>query len=150
MFSGCMCSSGVAEPVPAKKAGALTEGREWAPSGANSKKGESMSELERAAVGPFAKSGPHNPRSSIGGFNIFSAHRIYKDTLAAIGYVTLRDVAKELGLPLDVLASFCEAVDRNMPDNDYHNKLHVADVVQLMFLQTSESGEHTKPPPCAN
>ena len=150
MWSGCNCGSAVraADPVPVKGAGALTEGREWAPlAGGGSKRDESdgISELERAAVGSFAESGPHNPRSAIGRFNIFSAQRLYEDTLAGIGYVVLRDAAKELGLPLDVLAKFCEAVDRNMPDNDYHNKLHVADVIQLMFLQTSESGEHAKP-----
>jgi hypothetical protein len=97
-----------------------------------------------SVLGTFARQGSHNPRSKINRFNIFAAERISKHTLAAIGYLALLDTAISLSLPLHALELFCEAVDQNMPHNDYHNKLHVADVVQMMLLQTLEDGKRMR------
>ena len=74
-------------------------------------------------------------------FNAMQLGQKFGYPLATLGYSVLRDVANELGLPLTQLEAFCLAVDLYMPKNDYHNRLHVADVVQLMHLQCSEGGE---------
>jgi len=47
---------------------------------------------------------------------------------------------KELELPMKRFLKFALEVDTIMRPNRYHNRLHVADVVQLMFLQTEAGG----------
>ena len=93
------------------------------------------------ALDSLANHGSHHMHSKIGQFDVFSAHRLCEETLAAVGYLALRDVAEKLSLPLNTLAAFCEAVDQNMLPNGYHSRLHVADVLQLMVLQTIDDGE---------
>ena len=93
------------------------------------------------ALDSFANHGSHHVHSTIDQFDVFSAHRLCEETLAAVGYLALRDVAEKLSLPLKTLAAFCEAVDQNMLPNGYHSRLHVADVLQLMVLQTIDDGE---------
>ena len=93
------------------------------------------------ALDSLANDGSHHMHSKIGQFDVFSAHRLCEETLAAVGYLALRDVAEKLSLPLKTLAAFCEAVDQNMLPNGYHSRLHVADVLQLMVLQTIDDGE---------
>ena len=62
--------------------------------------------------------------------------------LACVGFAALLEVSKGLGLHIDRLENFCMAVDDSMPPgNAYHNKLHVADVTQMMYCLTCENGE---------
>lgn len=85
--------------------------------------------------------GSWHPGAKPDRFNAMQLGQKFGYPLATLGYSVLRDVANELGLPLTQLEAFCLAVDLYMPKNDYHNRLHVADVVQLMHLQCSEGGE---------
>jgi hypothetical protein len=63
-----------------------------------------------------------------------------------MGFAALVDVSKELGLSLERLEEFCSTVDASMPnENAYHNKLHVADVTQMMFRLTCEGGKDYTP-----
>ena len=94
-----------------------------------------------SALDSFADQGSHHLHSKVNRFDVFSAHRLCEETLAAVGYLALRDVAEKLSLPLETLATFCEAVDKHMLADGYHSRLHVADVLQLMVLQTLGDGE---------
>ena len=85
--------------------------------------------------------GSWHPGAKPDRFNAMQLGQKFGYPLATLGFSVLRDVANELGLPLTQLEAFCLAVDLYMPKNDYHNRLHVADVVQLMHLQCSEGGE---------
>jgi hypothetical protein len=83
--------------------------------------------------------------SSADTFNVLRVgNQFPNNPLACVGFASLFDVSKELGLKIDRLENFCAAVDASMPnENSYHNKLHVADVTQMMFRLTREGGETT-------
>lgn len=74
-------------------------------------------------------------------FNVVKLGTKCEKPLFALAFAVLRDVSEVLGLSMDKLAEFCLKVDSHMLENHYHNRLHVADVVQMFYLQTLEGGK---------
>uniref|UniRef100_A0A061QR10 3',5'-cyclic-nucleotide phosphodiesterase n=1 Tax=Tetraselmis sp. GSL018 TaxID=582737 RepID=A0A061QR10_9CHLO len=85
------------------------------------------------------------PRSCrlIAQINYFDALKLSKLTkypLTVISVAALRQVAVQLGLPLEKVQKFSFAVEQKMNDNCYHNAIHVSDVVQSTYIQTLTAG----------
>eukprot|EP00191_Tetraselmis_sp_GSL018_P004137 CAMPEP_0177609420 /NCGR_PEP_ID=MMETSP0419_2-20121207/19077_1 /TAXON_ID=582737 /ORGANISM="Tetraselmis sp., Strain GSL018" /LENGTH=409 /DNA_ID=CAMNT_0019104339 /DNA_START=422 /DNA_END=1651 /DNA_ORIENTATION=+ len=60
--------------------------------------------------------------------------------LAATAVAALRQVAIQLELPLEKIQKFGLEVEKRMLPISYHNRVHVVDVLQLMYLQTAPGG----------
>ena len=128
------------EPVAASVS--RSSSAEPAPCTSDSATGDPAPTAERAAAalqeevsdlfGPCRLSAPAD---------VFQAHSLQKFShpLGVLAFGILQEVAAELGLPLDKIERFALALEAQMPDdNHYHNKFHVADVAQLMFLQVTD------------
>eukprot|EP00191_Tetraselmis_sp_GSL018_P010921 CAMPEP_0177597386 /NCGR_PEP_ID=MMETSP0419_2-20121207/11679_1 /TAXON_ID=582737 /ORGANISM="Tetraselmis sp., Strain GSL018" /LENGTH=422 /DNA_ID=CAMNT_0019089543 /DNA_START=580 /DNA_END=1848 /DNA_ORIENTATION=- len=73
-------------------------------------------------------------------FNGHLLSRSVKRPLATLATAALRKVIAELGLSSTKFQNFAQSVENAMPDNNYHNSVHVLDVLQLMFWQTCDEG----------
>lgn len=89
--------------------------------------------------------GTWHPDSPPDRFNAFQLCKSFEKPLAVLGFAVLRDVSGLLGLPMVRLEAFCLAVDNEMPNNKYHNRTHVADVLQMMHLLCQSGGEMLAP-----
>uniref|UniRef100_A0A061QVJ4 Phosphodiesterase n=2 Tax=Tetraselmis sp. GSL018 TaxID=582737 RepID=A0A061QVJ4_9CHLO len=85
---------------------------------------------------------PSNCRiaAAAGKFNAMKLAQLTPLPLATVAVAGLRQPASQLGLNLRKLQCFAVAVERLMPNNPYHNDIHVCDVLQLMHLQVRAGG----------
>jgi len=78
--------------------------------------------------------------ASINKFDAVKLSTKTENPLAATAVAAFRQVATQLELPLDKVQKFSVAVEKSMLSNSYHNRTHVLDVLQLMYLQTAPGG----------
>jgi hypothetical protein len=90
---------------------------------------------------PTSRTSNTKPGSSADAFDSSKVEAVVEEPLTTLAGEMLAQLVQSLGLHEEKLRSFLREVERSMPPNKYHNALHVLDVTQLMYLQTTDGGE---------